>query len=189
MRKKKSIWSKLLKWIVMISLIVVAGNYIIEVINAPCTDVTDMVDMDTEKLERTLGITMVRDSNMYQKITHYSKGNVSTDSDTGIGVIYIDGKQVGLHIDSRKYSMYGLHIGDTQMSVDRKTTYKFEGAFEVYDDMVNGTSTATFYYNKNNNDCIVVICNDKSNRVVALTYFKDMKKMTELLNDKRIRSV
>lgn len=189
MRRKKSIWGKLLTWIVMISLIVVAGNYIIEVINAPCTDVTGMVDMETEKLESTLGITMVRDSNMYQKINHYSKGNVSTDSDTGIGVVYVDGKQVGLHIDSRKYSMYGLHIGDTDMSVDRKTTYKYEDAFEVYDDMVNGTSTATFYYNNKNNDCLVVICNDRSSRVVALTYFKDMKKMTEQLNTKRIRSI
>lgn len=182
MRRKKSIWSKLLKWIVMISLIAVAGNYIIAVINAPCTDVTDMVDMDTEKLERTLGITMVRDSNMYKKINHYSRGKVSTDSDTGIGVVYIDGKRIGLHIDSKRYSMYGLHIGDTQMSVDRKTTYEFDSMFDVYDDIVNGTSTATFYYNKKNNDCLVVICNDKSNRVVALTYFNNLNKVTEQLS-------
>lgn len=182
MRRKKSVWGKLLKWIVMISLLVVAGSFIKEELYPPCTDVTNMMDMDTEKLERTLGITMVRESKMYKKINHYSRGKASTDSDTGIAVVYIDGKRIGLHIDSRKYSMYGLHIGDTQMSVDRKTTYEFDSMFDVYDDIVNGTSTATFYYNKKNNDCLVVICNDRSNRVVALTYFNDLNKVTEQLS-------
>ena len=48
--------------------------------------------------------------------------------------------------------------------------------------MVGGQSTAWFYYNSANNDCMVIIVNDNSARVVAMTYFNDYKLISENLS-------
>lgn len=181
MRRKKSVWGTLLKWIILIALVVVVGSELKDLINQPCTDVTDMVGLKTEELESRLGITMVRDSDMSKKINHYSKGKISVDSDKGIGVVYIDGRHAGLHIDNRKYCMYGVKMGDAEISLEKKITYDYEDVFEVADDMLGGSSAASFYYNKKKGDCLVVIINNTSGRVVAMTYFNDLDKVTERL--------
>lgn len=43
-------------------------------------------------------------------------------------------------------------------------------------------STATIDGDSKNNTCLVVVYNGSTNRVVALTYFNDMKKATEKLS-------
>lgn len=182
MKRKKKAWSTLVNWLILISLVIVVGRQLKELIFPPCTDVTGMVNMKTEELEKELDITLVRGSDKSKKINHYSEGTVSVDSYKGIGVVYIDGKHVGLHIDSRNYSMYGVKIGDAEISLDNKITYNYKEVFEVIDDIADGTSTATFYYNKKQGDCLVVICNDVSNRVVAMTYFNDLDRVTERLS-------
>lgn len=181
-RRKNTGLKTLVKWIVIIFLIVTAGKWIVNFIAPECTDVTDMTDMKTEELEAALQISMVRNSDMSKKINQYSEGQVSVDSADGIGVVYIDGRHTGLHIDSRRYSMYGLHIGDPELVVEDRITYEYGGCFEVINDMFEGHSTASFYYNKKRGDCLTVICNDHSHRIVALTYFNDLNKVTESLS-------
>lgn len=86
-----------------------------------------------------------------------------------------------MHIDNRKYSMYGLNIGDALISVDSKINFPHDESFEVLNDVVEGTSSAWFYCNTKKGDCMVVIFNEVSNRVVAMTYFSDGEKVTEQL--------
>lgn len=171
-----------LRWIIIIIAIVFAYRCFINFVNPKCTDVTDMVGMKTEELEKRLQLSMTRNSNMSKKINQYSGGKVSVDSVGGIGVVYIDGKHVGLHIDSNKYSMFGLYMGDPGYIVEDNITYEYESSFQVLDDMVEGHSTAEFYYNKRRGDCLVVIFNDYTDRIVALTYFNDLDKVTERLS-------
>ena len=51
----------------------------------------------------------------------------------------------------------------------------------VLNDMAGGNSTAYYYYNMSENDCFVLIVNEQSNRVVAMTYFNNYSKITETL--------
>ena len=78
--------------------------------------------------------------------------------------------------------MFGISIGDGEFKIDDNLTYEYDESFNVLDDMLGGKSTAVFYYNKANNDCLVIFINDKSARVVAMTYFNDYKLVTQNLS-------
>lgn len=180
--RQKSVLGTWVKRIIIICLIIVVGKMAKDFIMPEMTDVTNMVNMDTETLERALEISLERDTDMAQKVNHYSKDEISTDSADGIGVVYMGGRQVGLHIDSRNYGMFGLQVGDAEVNVERRITYEYERKSGVVTDNMQGPSNVTLYVNFQKNDCLIVICNNYSNRIVAITYFNDMKKMTEQLS-------
>lgn len=172
----------IVKWIVIIAIVVVGVKFVSGIINPKVIDVTNYVDMDAAQLEKELDIELESDSSMKAQITHYSDGTVTVDGDGKIGVVYIDGKHKGLHINDKKYNMFGISIGDGEYKIDDNITYDYEKQFNVLDDMIGGKSTATFYYNTQNNDCLVVIINDNSARVVAMTYFNDYKLISKNLS-------
>lgn len=172
----------IIKWVIIIAVVVVAGKFIMGLINPKVTDVTDYVGMDTAQLEGALDITLEEGSEMKKQISHYSNGQVTVDGNGEIGVVYIDGKHKGLHINNKKYNMFGVTIGDGEFTLDDNMTYQYDDSFNVLNDMIGGKSTATFYFNRAKNDCLVIIINDKSARVVAMTYFNDYKLISENLS-------
>lgn len=172
----------IVKWIVVIAIIVVGVKLIAGVANPKVTDVTGYVDMDIAELEENLDITLQSDCDMKKQIHHYSNSTVTVDGDGEIGVVYFDGKRKGLHINHKKYNMYGVSIGDGEYKIDDNLTYQYEESFTVIDDMISGKSTAIFYYNTKNNDCLVVTINDNSARVVAITYYNDYKLISQNLD-------
>ncbi len=172
----------IIKWVVIIALVLVGVKLISGVVNPKSTDVTAYVDVDVNQVENALDINLEPSSDMISKITHYSNCQVTVDGAEGIGVVYLDGDRKGLHIDDKKYSMYGLSIGDGEFRVDDALTYKYDEYFSVLNDLMGGKSTAYFYYNESKNDCLVIIINDKSARVVAMTYFNDYKLISENLD-------
>ncbi len=173
---------KIIKWVVLIAIVVVAAKFIIKRVNPEVTDVTGLVNKNTAEVEQTLDITLTKNSDMNTKINHYSNGKVTVDGNGEIGVVYIDGRYAGLHIDSKKYSMYGVKIGDGQMDAEGNMTFSYNDTMNVLEDMMQGNSTAVFYEGATKGDCLVVIYNDYSNRVAAVTYFKDYSKVTENLS-------
>ncbi len=172
----------IIKWVVIIVLVLVGVKLISGLINPKTTDVTAYVDVDVEQVEKALDLSLEPSSNMVSKITHYSDCQVTVDGTEGIGVVYLDGVRKGLHVDGKNYSMYGLSIGDGEFRVDDAITYKYDEYFSVLNDMMGGKSTAYFYYNESKNDCLVIIINDKSARIVAMTYFNDYKLISENLD-------
>ena len=178
----KTWYGILLKYIFLILLVLCVGNWAINLISFSHTDVTGMVDMDKEQIETILQITMTEDPDMAKKINQYSGKQPTVDGAKGIGIVYIDGMRIGLHIDSGSYCMYGVNIGDSEKATEDNITYRYEGHFKVLDDVVLGNSTADFYFNRKNGDCLVVIYNDYSNKVVALTYFNNVNIVTKNLS-------
>ena len=179
MGRKKSALVTWIERIIIIVLLIIAVQRVKDYLFPEAIDVTGMVNMTTEELEVALGTSLTQNSDMAQRINHYSRDEIITNSTDGIGVIYIRSRQKGLHIDSRKYSMYGLHLGDSETDVEEKITYKYEDRFTRMTGDVKGSSNSIFYYNKKNNDCLVVIYNNYTGKAVAITYFNDLKKMTE----------
>lgn len=175
---------KVLKWVILICIVVIAGDAIYNFIFPEVTDVTPYLKMDKSDIERNLGIALSDSPNMVKKIYAFTNGEITVDGneENNIGIVYINGKQSGLHTDNRIYSMYGVNIGDAVISLGDKITYPYENVYEVLNDIGQGSSTATFYQNFTMNDCFVVVVNDTSGRVVALTYFSDAKKATEKLS-------
>lgn len=180
-KREKNALNTLVIRILIICVVVIVGEKVLNYMMPERTDVTGMVNMETEELEAVLDISMTRNSDMVKKVNQYSEGEVTVDSDSDIGVVYIDGKQTGLHIHNRKYYMYNVHLGDAKVNVEDQMTYEYEERMTVVNDEMEGYSTAVFYYNSARGDCLVVIYNDYSNRVVALTYFNNLSKVTESL--------
>ena len=178
----KTWYGILLKYIFLILLVLCAGNWAMSLVSFGHTDVTGMVGMDKGQIETILQISLTDDPDMAKKINQYSGKKPTVDGAKGIGIVYIDGVRIGLHIDSGSYSMYGVNIGDSESTTEKNITYKYEGRFEVLDDVILGNSTADFYYNKKKGDCLVVIYNDYSNKVVALTYFNNVNIVTKNLS-------
>ncbi len=171
-----------IKWVVIAVIAIVGIKFVYGLINPEIIDVSSYVNMDAEELAKKLDVTFEKDCDMNKMITHYSNGTVTVDGDGEIGVVYIDGKRKGIHINDKKYSMYGVSIGDGEFKIDDNMTYEYDESFNVLDDMLGGKSTAIFYYNKAKNDCFVVVINDRSARVVAMTYFNDYKLITQNLS-------
>ncbi len=182
MRKKKSTAEKLARWILLGIILVVAGILIKDYMKV--TDVTSLVNASKSTLESTLNVELESHPELAKRIYCYTEKEVSLDGgDEGIGVVYVDGIPCGLHIDHRKYTMFGLHMGDSEIDVDNNLTYPYEGHFGVLDDYYDsGNSRGEFYYNKANNDCIVITYNDFTGRILAITYFNDFGKATETLS-------
>lgn len=172
----------IIKWIIIVIIVVVGVKAVSGIIKPKVTDVTSYKDMDASMLQEKLDVTFESNCDMDKQITHYSNGTVTVDGDGEIGVVYIDGKQKGIHVNDKKYSMYGVSIGDGEYKIDDVLTYEYEECFNVLDDMAGGKSTASFYYNTKNNDCLVLIINDNSARVVAITYFNDYKLISKNLS-------
>ena len=165
----------IVKWVVIIALVVVAVSLVKGLISPKATDVTKFVNYDYDQLKDAIDEDIEKDTDMSSKITHYSNGTVTVDSAEGIGIVYIDGARKGLHIDDKKYCMFGISLGDGETTIEDNITYDYTEYMLVLNDLAGGKSTATIYYNTSKNDCLVVFVNDKSARVVAMTYFNDYK--------------
>ena len=98
-----------------------------------------------------------------------------------IGVIYIDGNQVGLHINNKKYGMYGVAIGDAMAHAEKDMKFDYNKSTSVLDDALSGKSMTWYYYNTETNEAIALTENETTARVVAITYFSDFHKVTENL--------
>lgn len=148
------------------------------------TDITSYLNYEKSQLEDKLDVSLEPNSKMVKKIDAYTNGTVTVDGDqkNGIAMFYIDGIRSGIHIDNSKYSMFGIELGIAGQKVEKVMTFKFDRHFNVLDDIIKSSSSATFYCNSSTNECIVVICNGSTNRVVAITYFNNMAKATERLS-------
>ena len=172
----------IIKWVVILAVVLVGVKLVAGIINPKTTDISAYVDMEKDAIETKLDVELNNNPDMVSRITHYSNGTVTVDGNGKIGVVYIDGVRKGIHTDDKRYKMYGVSIGDGEYQIEDNMTYDYESYFNVLNDMVGGNSTAWFYYNSAKNDCMVVIVNDKSARVVAMTYFNDYKLISENLS-------
>jgi len=172
----------IVKWIVIAVIAVVGVKLIYGLVNPKSIDVTNYVNLEADEFAKKMDISLKPDSAMSTKIPHYCDGTVTVDSNEKIGVVYIDGKRKGIHTDDKKYNMFGIHIGDGEYKIEDNITFEYDEYFSVLNDMAGGNSTALFYYNTAKNDCLVITVNDKSARVVAMTYFNDYKLISKNLS-------
>ena len=171
-----------LKTVAIILILIFIGTKIYSSLSTEITDITSYVNYEKEDIEKKLDVKLTPNPKMVNKIYRYSNSTVTVDGDSTIAIVYFDGKRCGLHIDNKKYSLFNIHLGYTQSKTEDVMSFEYDDSYSVLNDLMDGSSTAYFYCNSQNNTCLVLVFNGSTNRVVALTYFNDMKKATEKLS-------
>ena len=145
-------------------------------------DLTADAKASEEELSAKYHINFKRDEGMDKFIPQWTKdATITVNSGKKLNTVYIDGKYSGIHFSDRRWTIYGLNIGLGETEIAGKITYKYDNCMVILNDALGGTSTADYYYNKAANTCLVVTISDTTNRIVALTYFTDLAKVTEAL--------
>ena len=146
-------------------------------------DLSHCTKMTEAELEDELGTTFKREEKMDKFIPHWlESGTFEAKSGKGLYTFSIDGEYKGFHIDKKRYSFYGLNIGERYDAADVTFKFPYTGSFFIINDLANGVSPADYYYNENTNECVIVTINNNSGQVVAITYTNDYRKMTENLS-------
>lgn len=173
---------KVIMAFVIVGALVFGGKAIVSVVIPAGEDITEYVNKSEKEISSGLGITLANNTEWIPQIHQWTNdGKVTVHSNEDVGVVFIDGKQMGLHIHTKKYKIYNIQIGMGEIDVNKGTTFKYDGFMNVLNDMQEGKTTTYYYYNNSQNDCVAVTINDTTNRVTGITYFNDFKKVTESL--------
>ena len=142
-------------------------------VNSGGKDISDYLSGSEADLARELNLTFEQHDERAPMIQQYSGGTVTVRSAGELEVIYINGKQVGVATEGRDYRFFGIGINDMGPKLESLITYKYEKVFVVMNDLTGGSSESRYFYNTNDNTCLVITLNNKTNRVVYMTYFTD----------------
>lgn len=171
----------IVKIVVIIAVIAIVAKLIAGLINPEVVDVTDYINSDADAVAKALDIEMKPDAEMATQIHHYSNGTVTVEGNGEVGVVYMDGAYAGLHIDAKGYSMFGVAIGDPEYDAVEALNFDYDDSMVVLNDLAAGSSSTVYYYNVQKNNCVALITNGNTNRVVAITYFSNYSKIIETL--------
>ena len=140
-------------------------------------DITNYVKRSEADISSELRLQFQESAAAANSIHQYSNGKITVHANDAFSIIYLDGKQVGIKIDNKKYSMFNVKIGDPEYTASKNMTYVEDDSFTVLKDGAS-TSESDFHYNVGNNDCLVLVLNKQSNRVVSIQYFTDYEAVT-----------
>lgn len=162
--------------------LIYGGKVIVSVVIPEGEDITALLTKNSDAIAAELGVTLTDNTEWVPQIHQYSNGTVTVKSADGIGIVYIDGKQAGVHIRDKSYTIFGIQIGDGEQEAYNHTSYPYDNFLSIIEDMKEGKTTTYFYYNVERNDCLALTINDTTNRIVGMTYFYDYKKIMENMN-------
>ncbi len=145
-------------------------------------DITADVKLSEEEFAAKYKLSFEENPDMAKRIPQWSNGTVKVKTGGDLHLVYIDGKRVGIHTSNKRYTIYGLKVGDPDYKAEQLMTFKHQDNYSVLNEMGQGSSTTYYYYNKATNECLATTVNENSNRIVALTYYSDFKKISESLD-------
>ncbi|MCM1159157.1 MAG: hypothetical protein NC300_12590 [Bacteroidales bacterium] len=164
------------------AVLIFGGRAVVSVLMPEGEDITDLLRKDAATIAKELGVTFTDNTEWVSQIHQYSNGQVTVKAAEDIGIIYIDGKQAGVHIRSKAYTIYGIQLGQGEKQAYDHTTYPYDTFLSVLNDMAAGKTTTYYYYNNERNDCVALTISDTTNRIVGITYFYDYTRITETLD-------
>ena len=172
----------------IIGLLLIAGlgfgayKVVMYLVGSGGQDITSYLNYKESELADYLKLEFKDAPERVKKIQQYSGGTVTVRSAEGLEVIYINGEQVGVATDGRDYRFFDVGINDPEKDALEKMTFKYDSSFNVMNDLMGGSSKSYYYCDTAKNTCFVMTVSDKSNRVVYMSYFTDMKLITKDLS-------
>lgn len=173
---------KLIIWLVIGAFLIFFGKLIVSKVMPEGTDITNLLRSNEAMIASELKLDFVDRPEMAGHVHQWSNGKVTVKGTEDVGVVYIDGKQTGIHVESKAYTMFGVQLGDGEQAAYNHMEFEFDNFHSVLNDMVEGKTTTYYYYNLAKNDCLALTINDTSNRIVGMTYFTDYKRIIENLS-------
>lgn len=162
-------------------LILFVGKQIVSTVMPEGIDITNYLKKDESTLQRELGETFTNNPEWASKVYEYSESDPTFVGSADLGVVYLDGHPIGVHIPSAKYTIFNAQVGDGEKHLYDNTTYPFDNFSSIVDTMFN-SSTLYIYYSESRNDCIFILINNTTNRVESMTYYYNYKEVTEQLS-------
>lgn len=166
---------KLVVALVVCGFMILVGKIVVSNFVTEGEEISHLLAKSEADIAKELGVTFADRPEWVPQIHQYSKGKVSVRAAEEIGIVYIDGKQVGVHVNSKKYRIFNVQLGQGEREMNKNTTYPFVSFLSILNDMAEGKTTTYFYYRDKENDCMAITVNDTTNRVTGITYFNDFK--------------
>ena len=155
----------------------------------------NVVHLPQASIETELGITLEQNPSF---VSMLSIPNNKTDgfqtyttSKNDFSVIYYNGQQFGISFSSRKYSLFGISIYDSEPHIfngvetvngtlqeNGVPVYEYYARFNMLEDMSHGHSTATYLLGTDGS-VLVLVVNDTTARVVNIIYYYDSERILE----------
>lgn len=161
-------------------IMIFGGKAIVSVVKPEGIDITSDLNKSEDGLAQELEETFSDNPSWATNVFEYSKSDPTFRGAEDIGVVYMDGKQIGVHIPTNKYMIFDTRVGDGEQHMYNNTSYPFESSSSILN-TVSGKATVYIYYNTERNDCIFFVINNTTNRIVSMTYYYDYKKVSEEL--------
>lgn len=150
--------------------------------------------MSQTELEQTLGVTF-QENAAAVKYLSIPNGDttgfqVYSTADEGLNVIYYNGRQQGISFTGRKYSVFGIKVGDSIshlllsngdeqiISGEDSAGYRYSQYFNMLEDLQKSGSTSEYFIGVDGSALILVV-NDTSHRVVNIIYYYDTQRLLQ----------
>ncbi len=167
---------------IVCALLIFGGKAIVSVMMPEGEDITPLLTKKADVIASQLGLTFTDNPAWATNVVEYSESDpIIKGAAEGIGVVNMDGKQIGVHIQTKDYTMFGVQIGDGEKEMYDNTTYPYETFTSILNTM-SDKATVYIYYNTSRNDCIFFLINNSTNRIESMTYYYDYKEVSEELS-------
>ncbi|MDD6573322.1 MAG: hypothetical protein PUF12_13140 [Thermoflexaceae bacterium] len=176
--KSESLLSKAIQWLVIIIVVYVIFGMFFPVKSGSRRDLADYTQMSVSEIEKALDVSLPLAEDMETKITQYSKSDVTVYGNGSLGVVCFDGQQGGLFSNSKRYSFFGINVGDTRIYAEENMTYEYDNSIIILNDYGFFLPTY-FYYNEAKGDCFAITYDSQKVKVTAMTYYDSYAKITE----------
>ena len=175
--KTKKMSAKLIIFIVIVVVISFFSSIVLFVksLQSKSTDVTSMREHTEQQFAKDLGMDFKENEIFARLVRVHSDDKVTAKTNSGFGIVYIDGKQQGIFFDSTKYELYGLQVGDKCDDNFNKLKYPYEKVMKETVDYSEGFKNYCYLYNTRNGDCMIVSYDTRTNKILELGYFYDYK--------------
>lgn len=171
---------KIVVGLVVCGLVILVGRQIVSVVMPKGIDITEQLGHDAQTLQSELGESFINNPAWSANVYEYSKSDPSFEGSEDIGVVYMEGRQIGIHIPTKTYTIFNIRVGDGEAHMYKNTTYPFDNSTSILSTM-SDKATVYIYYNQERNDCIFILINNVTNRIESMTYYNDYKKVSETL--------
>lgn len=183
-------------FVIVIVILIIAGllakSFIPKLLET--TDITNIAKSPKETMETELGISLSESESFVNTLGIPNSDTTGfqtfTDDGNNYGLIYYNNQQYGVTFNSKKYSIFGIKIGDSESSLimnseenntlaaDSGIGYSYSYYFESFKEDVQYSSD--YYFVGTDGSILVLRCNNSSHRVVSIEYYYDK---TRILKD------
>ena len=145
-------------------------------------EISEVARLPEYKIVREIGTKFETKDELAKEIPIFSDGMISVRTNGDMNIIYFNGHKVGVNTDSRKYKLYDVSIFLPEVTAVHRMTYKYTASMQIVKGMYGNNHSATMYYNIDNNDCLIITVNSKTNRVSGVTYYEDLRMIAQKLD-------